>query len=191
VTEIGGATPGFEISNRDAVRYAMTADSEELWFAVRTRPRHEKKVATDLHYWGIHTFLPLVAERHRWSDRFRTVEMPLFPGYLFTRIAETAQARISVLRTAGTVGFVGVQGKGLPIPQDQIEAVRLIIDRGISFLLHPFVREGQRVRIRGGCLDGVQGILTAKNADQSLIVSIEIIQRSLAIRVAGYRVEPA
>jgi transcription antitermination factor NusG len=88
------------------------------------------------------------------------------------------------------IAFVGIRGKGLAIPNGQIEAVQAILDGGISFTPHPFLHAGQRVRIRGGCLDGLEGILQAKNGDQSLIVSVDMIQRALAIRVAGYQVEP-
>jgi transcription termination/antitermination protein NusG len=163
---------------------------EPSWFAVHTRPRHEKKVQLSLHEKNIQTLLPLYCEKRQWSDRRRAVHLPLFPGYVFTRIVETVDTHISVLRTVGVIAFVGIRGKGVPIPDEQIEAVQAILEGGVSFTPHPFLHEGQRVRIRGGCLDGLQGILLGKNGDQSLIVSINIIQRSLAVRVAGYQVEP-
>jgi transcription termination/antitermination protein NusG len=161
------------------------------WFAVHTRPRHEKTVAASLREKGIETLLPLISAKHQWSDRRRLVHSPLFPGYVFTRVVETTNAHLAVVRTAGVIAFVGIRGKGLPIPDEQIETVQGILDRGIPFTTCPFLREGQRVRIRGGSLDGLQGILLAKNNDQSLIVSVDIIQRSLAVRVTGYRVESA
>jgi transcription antitermination factor NusG len=163
--------------------------TETSWFAIQTRPRHEKKVATGLQDKGIRAFLPLFSARRRWSDRHQVVHLPLFPGYVFVRVAEVQDSRIFVLRTNGVIGFVGIRGAGVPIPNEQIDAVRTILERGIAFTLCGFLNVGQRIRIRGGSLEGLQGILMAKNGDRSLIVSVEIIQRSLAIRVAGYQVE--
>ncbi len=166
------------------------AMTETSWFAIQTRPRHEKKVATSLQDKGLQAFLPLFSARRRWSDRHRVVHVPLFPGYVFVRVAEVQDNRIFVLRTSGVIGFVGIRGMGVPIPDEQIDAVRTILERGIPFVSCAFLKVGQRIRIRGGSLEGLQGILVAKNGDDSLIVSVEIIQRSLAIRVAGYPVEP-
>jgi transcription antitermination factor NusG len=179
-----------EMSHEPTVAGPLIGPVEPSWFAVRTRPRHEKKVELVLQEKGIQAFLPLFGAKHQWSDRRRIVHSPLFPGYVFTRIVEATDAHVSVLRTAGVIAFVGVRGKGLAIPNGQIEAVQAILDGGISFTPHPFLHVGQRVRIRGGCLDGLEGILHAKNGDQSLIVSVAMIQRAIAIRVAGYQVEP-
>ncbi len=161
------------------------------WFAVQTRPRHEKKVSAELHEKGVSAFLPLVSRTRQWSDRSRVVEMPLFPQYVFVRIAQTLQTRVSVLRTNGVTNFVGTRGIGVPIPDEQIERVQTVVARGIPVTPHSFLNVGKRIRIRGGALDGLQGILTAVNGDQTLVVSVELIQRSIAIRIAGFSVEPA
>ncbi|MGH9683092.1 MAG: transcription termination/antitermination protein NusG [Candidatus Acidiferrales bacterium] len=168
-----------------------SAGAAESWFAIQVRSRHEKKISTELQEREIQAFVPLFSSYHQWTDRRRLVHMPVFPGYVFVRIAATPATRIAVLRTPGVSCFVGVRGMGVSIPDGQIEAVQMILDRGIPFDSHPFLSIGQKVRIRGGSLDGLEGILEAKNGDQSLIVSVELIQRSLAVRVAGYRVEPA
>ena len=97
---------------------------------------------------------------------------------------------MSVLRTPGVVGFVGDQGKGTPIPEKQIEDIQTILEEEVQFTLHPFLNLNQRVRIRGGCLDGVEGVLVGMNTDLSLVVSVDLIKRSMAIRVAGYDVVP-
>jgi transcription antitermination factor NusG len=165
--------------------------TEKSWFAVQTRPRHEKTVAAGLKEKGIGAFLPLLSEIHRWSDRRRAVDVPLFPGYVFIHTAATPPTRISVLRTCGVIQFVGVRGAGVAIPDEQMESVRILLEQGIPFTRFPFLNVGQRVRIRGGSLEGLQGILLGMNSDQSLIISVEIIQRSLAVRVAGYQVERA
>jgi transcription antitermination factor NusG len=159
------------------------------WFAIHTRSRHEKKVADEFQDRGISSFLPLVTRVHRWSDRKKEVQLPLFPGYVFVRTTTCSQVRISVLRTPGVAGFVGSQGRGTPIPDKQIEDIRVILDKNVPFELYPFLAINQRVRIRGGSLDGVEGTLVAKNSDQSLVVSIDLIQRSLLVRVTGYELE--
>jgi len=167
------------------------ASIDKVWVAVQTWPRYEKKVAAELERKELEVFLPLLACQHKWSDRRQTVQLPLFPSYLFVRIPETVDRRVAVLRTNGVIHFVGARIMGTPIPEGEIESVRLLLERGISFQNHPFLNVGQRVRIRGSSLDGVEGILVAKNEDLSLVVTIQIIQRSLAIRVAGYRIEAA
>jgi transcription antitermination factor NusG len=159
------------------------------WYAVRTRSRHEKKVAQQTLEKGIHTFLPVAKEVHRWSDRKKVVEVPLFPCYVFVRIAGTGEARLSVLRAIGVVEFVGVQGRGIPIPAKQIEDIQKLVDQAAPFAPHPYLDVGEKVRIKGGSLDGMEGILLAKNADRSLVVSIGLIRKSLELRLAGYTVE--
>jgi transcriptional antiterminator NusG len=160
------------------------------WFAVQTRPRHEKKVSAELQEKGVSAFLPLISSVRQWSDRKRVVEMPLFPQYVFVRIAQTLQTRVSVLRTNGVTNFVGTRGLGVPIPDEQIERVQTVVTHGIPAAPHAFLNVGKRIRIRGGALDGLQGILTAVNGDQTLVVSVELIQRSIAIRIAGFSIEP-
>lgn len=172
-----------------AISSAIHGDGNH-WFALRTRSRHEKKVASEIAAKGISAFLPMVSQKNRWSDRFKIVEMPLFPCYVFVHTDSSAESRVSVLRTYGAVNFIGNGGRGTPIPDEQIESIRSILDQGVDFTLHPYLTINQRVRIRGGSLDGVEGVLLAKNADQSLVVSIDLIQRSVAIRVSGYELEP-
>jgi transcription antitermination factor NusG len=168
----------------------VSGSSETAWFAVQTRPRHEKRVAAEVESKGISVFLPLFSERHQWSDRRRLVHMPLFSGYVFIRLAQTIESRISVLRTNGVMKLVGARGIGVPIPEKEIEAIQTVLTQRVPFAHHPFLNVGRRVRIGGGSLNGLEGILVAKNGDESLVVSVEIVQRSLSIRVAGYRVEP-
>ncbi len=132
----------------------------------------------------------MVQER-RWSDRRKQVEAPLFSGYTFLRIIPTSNDRVRVLQTQGVVSFVGVHGTGIPIPEDQIEAIKTLIGSQIPCVERPFLRVGQRVRVRGGALDGLLGILVTENDDRSLVISVEPIQRSLSVRLAGYEVEPA
>jgi len=162
-----------------------------VWLAVQTWPRYEKKVTVELIEKSIEVFLPLQASVHEWSDRRRIVQIPLFPNYVFVRIPEQLDSRIPVLRTKGVTNFVGSTSAGTPISECEIESVRIVLQRGIPYEGHPYLGIGERVRIRGGSLDGIEGILVGKNQDLSLVVSINILQRALAVRVAGYRVEAA
>jgi transcription antitermination factor NusG len=101
-----------------------------------------------------------------------------------------SEKRLTTLQTPGVLGFVGIRGVALPIPAKEIEDIQTLLAQNVTCALYPFVRVGQHVRIRGGCLDGVEGLLVAKNSDRSLVVSIELIQRSVAVRIDGYDVEP-
>ncbi len=166
------------------------AADERLWFAVLTRSRHEKKVDAALTGESITTFLPLVTEVHRWSDRRQTVQMPLFPCYLFVRIPSVPAARLSVLRSHGVISFVGVHGQGTPIPDHQIDDLRTVLTRKIALDPYPYLKVGQRVRVRGGCLDGIEGVLVAKAGEHKVVLSIDTIQKSLGISVKGYEIEP-
>lgn len=169
--------------------YPSHVSNQKSWFAVQTRPRFEKKVALELQEKGIQSFLPLHTAKRQWSDRKQMVSLPLFPGYTFVRIVAGQDSRVAVLRLNGVLKFVGAKGIGVPIPDDEIAAVQTVLNRQIPFQPYPYLKVGQCVRIRGGCLEGVQGILTAVNGDQSLIVSIDLIQRSIAMRVTGYAIE--
>jgi transcription termination/antitermination protein NusG len=160
------------------------------WYAIRTRSRHEKTVSHQLEQQGIETFLPLVKRTHKWSDRTKEVELPLFAGYNFVRIVQSSPERLQVLRAHGVAGFVGINGSGTAIPENQIQDIRTLLASKVDFEEHTFLRVGQRVRVRGGSLDGVEGILAAQNEDRSLVISLEPIQRSLSVRIQGYTVEP-
>ena len=155
------------------------------WYAIQTRPRHEKSAAAELEQKGIATFLPLVTQIHRWSDRRKKVELPLFPRYAFVNIEPTPANRVSVLRTIGVLSFVGSHNQGAPIPEGQIQGIRSLLANRIPFSPHFFLKVGQRVRIRGGCLEGMEGILIRHNGDQRLVLSVDMIQRSLAISIEG------
>jgi len=160
------------------------------WYAIQTRSRHEKVVERQLQGQGIEVFYPVVSQMHRWSDRRKMVESPLFAGYAFVRIAPSPEERVRVLKTHGVVQMVGKQGQGTPIPTEQIDAVQALVGSNTPFTEHVFLKVGQRVRVRGGSLDGVEGILVAQNGSRNLVISVAPIERSLSIRIEGYEVEP-
>ena len=168
----------------------LPAAEELRWYALHTRARHERVVEHRLREQGMETFLPTVVETHRWSDRKKTVEVPLFSCYVFVRCVLNSDDRTRVYRVESVHGFVGTRGAGIPIPDEQIESVRRVLSQPAPCRSHPFLKVGQRVRVCGGAMDGVEGIFLSENGDQSLVISVEVIQRSLAVRIDGYDVKP-
>lgn len=161
------------------------------WYAVQTRARNEKVISERLTEQGLTTFLPLVTEVRRWSDRKKKVELPLFSCYVFVKIViSDNEERMRVYRTNGVFGIVSMAGVAIPIPEQEIDALRAVVTKQVKWSAHPFLKIGQRVRIRGGSMDGVEGMLLSSDGDQTLIISVNAIQRSLAVRVEGYDVEP-
>jgi transcription antitermination factor NusG len=160
------------------------------WYALLTQARHEKMVAHRLNEHGIASFLPLVRHLRRWRNRKIKVELPLFSCYVFAHLQPTNEERLRALRIDGVFSLVGPRGVGTPIPEDQIEAVRRLVERDLPCGIYPFLNVGQRVRIRSGALDGLEGILVSRSGESKLVVSIDAIERSLAICIEGYDVEP-
>jgi transcription antitermination factor NusG len=164
--------------------------AEPQWYAIQVRPRFEKKAQAQLQNKGIETFLPLVRQQRRWSDRRKIIYTPLFSGYQFVRIRLSRANRLRVLQTAGVMNFVGIASAATPIPTTQMESLRRLLDVGSECSIRPFLRTGQRVRIRGGALDGIEGILKENDRDH-MVLSIDCIQRSIAFRLERYDVEAA
>jgi transcription antitermination factor NusG len=172
-----------------AQQWTATFSTEPQWYAIHTRSQHEKSVSTQLQYQGITTFLPLVSELRRWSDRRKLVQLPLFPCYTFVHMPFVPELWAKVVRVSGVLGFVGVHGHGIPIPEKQMESIRTLLGIGAPYTLCPFLKIGQRVRVRGGVLDGIEGFLVSRNGDSTLVISVEPIHRSLAVQIGDYQVE--
>jgi transcription termination/antitermination protein NusG len=151
------------------------------WFAVYTRPRHEKKVAEQLTKKGILVFLPLRSVISHWKDRRKEVQFPLFTGYVFVNIV--LEDRLSVLRIPGVVQFVASEGKPVAIPDYQIDAVRQLVSSGLKYDPYPYVKEGMRVTIRNGPLKGVEGLVLAKRKKHLLVLSVDLIQQSASLEI--------
>lgn len=166
-------------------------DRERQWYAIQTRAKHEARVAGALGRDGLAAFLPTVKEVHRWTDRNKIIEIPLFPGYVFLHAATTQPLYIQVLRLPGVLRWIASRGEPISIPEFQMAAIRAVLANKVPVSRHPFIRVGQRVRVRGGCLDGIEGILMGHNDKGKLLVSVELLQRSMAISLAGLDVIPA
>ena len=168
----------------------MLAESIEqpYWYALQTRSRHEKVVRDQLAGKSITHLLPLWRKRSIWKDRVKLVEVPLFSGYLFGFFA--LQDRITVLETVGVVRIVGINGKAVPIPDEQVAAVRTLMEHRLPCSPFPYLVEGMRVRIKSGLLAGAEGILLVKKQKHRLVISVDIIQQAVAIDVDSAEVEP-
>lgn len=118
------------------------------------------------------------------------MDLPLFGCYVFAKLAPSNDERLRVLLVDGMLKFVGPRGQGFPIPQEQIDSVRKLVEERLPYCSHPFLKIGQRVRVRGGALDGVEGILTSRSGERKLVISVDAIQRSLGVCIEGYEVEP-
>jgi transcription antitermination factor NusG len=168
---------------------AATAE-ESQWSAVQTRCRWEKKVTQQLQGKSVETFLPTYRTMHRWSDRRKLVELPILSGYVFTRLVLTPQAHMSVLQTFGVISFIAFNGKIPSIPDGEIENLRRLSDNNVPCFESQFIAVGQRVRIRGGCLDGLECVLVSRQGEKSLMLSIEPIHRYIRISVDDYALDP-
>jgi transcription antitermination factor NusG len=159
------------------------------WLAIHTRHQHESLAARSLAYKGFEVFLPVYTRVRRWSDRIKELSAPLFPGYVFLR-AELSQ-QIRILTTPGVLGLVGFAGVPAIIPDAEIEAVQQTIARRMQVEPFPFLKCGDWVRIMGGPLEGLEGILVRNKKQFRLVLSVLLLQKSVAVEVDAWMVERA
>lgn len=160
------------------------------WYAVQTRPKHERQVALEMMGQGIPAYVPTLIETHHWSDRRKKVEVPLFSCYAFLRFLPTNDMQVRVLRIPGVLKFVGARRVPALIPPDEIEAIRRVASSGLNIRRDGILREGQRVRIRGGALEGVEGVLVSQSGVRELALNVNLLRVSALVRLDGYQVEP-
>jgi transcription antitermination factor NusG len=164
------------------------APDQDSWYALYTYPRHEKRVVQQIEQHRISCFLPLYRSVRRWKDRRKELELALFPGYVFVRIA--LQDRLRVLQLASAVRFVSFNGRPLPLPQGEMDALMNGLKSGVRAEPHPYLTVGRRVNVKHGPLAGSQGILTRRKDKFRVVLSLELIMRSVAVEVDEADVEP-
>lgn len=159
------------------------------WYAVRVKPKFEKAVAQSLVAKGFDSYLPLYKERRRWSDRVKVVELPLFSGYVFCNL--DVRHRLPVLQTPGVLHFVCFDGEPAPVERAEIEALQRATGSGAALAPWPYLREGQRVVVARGPMKGLEGILLKVRDEFRLIISVTLLQRSVAVEIDREAVRPA
>ena len=169
----------------------VDAGTEQYWFAIHVKSRHESKVLERLTQAGKEVFLPVVERQRKWKDRKKTVAFPLFPGYLFVSITRNIDDRLSILKTKGVVRFLGtVPGEPEPVPDEQIIFLKRLVASKEELDPYPYLKEGQRVRVKSGPLAGVEGILAQKKDHRMLVLSVDILRQGVSIKIGASEVEP-
>jgi transcription antitermination factor NusG len=170
----------------------MNANSEchhrdREWWAVYTRHQHEKSVVENLSKHGLETFLPLYSVVRQWKDRKKNLSLPLFPCYVFLR--GSSERRVQILSTPGVRSIVSMIGRPAAIPEGEIEAIRTVVGSSLVVEPHPFLCRGDWVRIKSGPLAEIEGILIRRKGSSRLILSAELLQKSIAVEVDAFDVE--
>jgi transcription antitermination factor NusG len=151
------------------------------WYVLYTYPRHEKAVLEQLESRSIEAFLPTFVFKNRWKDRFARVETPLFPGYVFIRI--NLSDRNSAFAIPGVIRMLSSNGTPAPVDDSEIEAVKLCLEGGIALEPYPFIEVGDRVRVRTGLLEGLEGFVSRCKNERRFIVPISLINQSVSVEI--------
>jgi len=160
----------------------------DAWYAVYTKHQHEKGASEVLARKGFDVLLPLYKAAHKWKDRTKLVFQPVFPCYVFLR--STMDRKLEILTTPGVFWLVGNAGRACPIPESDIDAIRRITRSGARMEPHPYLNCGEHVRVQSGPLTGVKGILTRIKNRYRVVISVELLQKAVAVEVDAAIVEP-
>lgn len=171
----------------DAQRLIEDISHEPLWYAIHTRSRHEKVVRDQFAAKGITHLLPLHHKRSVWKDRIKMIEVPLFGGYIFGNFA--LQDKLPVLQTVGVVRLVGINGFPEAVPDEQIDAIRKMVEHDLPYDPHPYLKEGMMVRVKSGPLAGAEGVLIEKKKHYRFVINVDLIQQSVAVDIDSADVE--
>jgi len=158
------------------------------WFAIWTRSRHEHVVREQIERKHLDAFLPTITRWSHWKDRKKKIDWPLFPGYCFARFEQ--EEALSILKCTGVVNIVSVEGKPAPIPEHEIEGIRVLLESDLQYDPCPLIREGMMVEVTHGALKGVVGRLVRKGAHARLILSVDLIGQGVSVEVDAADVKP-
>ena len=161
---------------------------ESRWYAAYTCANHEKHVAAELGAREVEHFLPLYSSVRRWKDRRVSLDLPLFPGYIFVRLALCDRMR--VVQIPSVVRLVGFGGLPTALPDTEMKIMRSGFSEGLRAQPHPFLTVGRPVRITGGPFAGLEGVLNRRKSSLRVVVSLDLIQRSVAVDVEAADVTP-
>jgi transcription antitermination factor NusG len=158
------------------------------WFALQTRSRAERLVESVLEGKGYEPFLPVYQRSRQWSDRQKKLDAPLFPGYLFCRL--DPEQRMPVLTTPGVLSIVGSGKTPEPIPDSEIASIQAVLRSGKAAEPWPYLKAGERIRVAQGAMTGLEGLLVKKKNQCRLVVSVELLQRSVAVEIDAVAIRP-
>jgi transcription antitermination factor NusG len=158
------------------------------WYALTVKPQHEKAVADLLRVKGLESYLPVYRSKRCWSDRVKTLDLPLFSQYVFSRFH--LERRLTVLEVASVLSIVGFGGVACPVDEREMEALKAVVGSGLPFSPWPFLHAGQRVEIWGGPLKGVEGILAREGSACRVVINVDLLQRAVAVEVERELVRP-
>ena len=183
-------------SSREAEVHSIPTSSAILppeflqarWYAAQTCANHEKRVQEQLQLRTVESYLPVYASVRRWKDRSVRLALPLFPGYVFVRLA--LRDRLQVLQTPSVVRLVGFGGQPTPLANQEIDALRQGLANDLRIEPHPFLKVGQRARVIAGPLQGLEGILVRKKKLSRFVISLDLIRRSVAVEIDVTELEP-
>jgi transcription antitermination factor NusG len=183
ITDMTPRSPGFATpTGFEAAGYSSLARENTMpWYAVHVQSRFEAVASATLRAKGYEEFLPLYRSVRRWSDRRKQLDLPLFPGYLFCRF--DADRMLPILTTPGVVRILSAGKKPIPVAEDEIASVRRILASGYPAQPWPFLAIGSKVYLNGGPLAGLHGIVTSTDKNYRLVVSVGILQRSVAVEI--------
>jgi len=159
------------------------------WYAGTTCSRHEKRVAQQFEERSIEHFLPLYQTVHQWRNGRHRLELPLFPGYIFVRLPW--RDRLRVLQVPGFVSLVAFGGVPCPLPEVEINSIRTALSHGLMAEPYPYLSEGDRVELRSGPLAGMKGILLRRPNKYRVVLSVDLIMRSIVVDVDASDIAPA
>ena len=160
---------------------SVSLESTTSWYALQVRSRKEGYVASQIQGQGYECLLPTYRSVRKWSDRVKEIEQPLFPGYLFCRFEY--QSRRPIITTPGVLQIVGYGRKAIPVPDEEIMALQLALTSGTAKQPWPYLEVGQRVRVNYGTLTGLEGILVNVKGNHRVVLSVTLLQRSVALEV--------
>ena len=161
--------------------------SSRGWLVLYTRHQHEKLIAESLTNKGFEVFLPLYTAIHTWKDRKKELSLPLFPCYVFLRGG--LERQLDILTTPGVFSFIGINGRPAMVPSQEIESIRQAAKTSLRIEPYPFLQHGERVRVKSGPFEGIEGILTHKKNVYRLVLTVEMLGKSAAVEIDRSMVE--
>jgi transcription antitermination factor NusG len=188
----------YQVLDHASEAYGPAAPAREAttsagpWYVVYVKSRHEFVVHDELLRKGIEAFLPSVRKSSQWKDRRKMIEYPLFPGYVFVRVPAYPGAFLDVLKTRGVVAFVSLESSApTPVDSEEIASLRLLVGSGENIDIYPHLKEGTRVRVKNGPLRNAEGVLSKKDNDYLFSVNVELLGRSVVVRISAQDIESA